>query len=153
MLRIRRLARLLPVIALAACEATSAPTTDLDALLLSVSVSPATVIAGASANIKLTVANPTLRTVEFQTCPIYFWVEDAQTGAMVGGSRSLGCLAVALVYDPVRLGPFESRTFTWRWTGVETQDVPPGRYRLYGWLGWEQRASTPVAVAVVAAEE
>ena len=46
MRRFRRVAVLVPALALAACQESAAPITDLDALQLSVSVSPATVTAG-----------------------------------------------------------------------------------------------------------
>lgn len=146
--RFRRTAVLLAALALAACQQSAAPTTDLDALLLSVSVSPATVTAGTPADIRLTIANPTLRTIEFQACPIYYWVDDAETGALVAGSRSIGCLAGSSVYMPIFLEPFASKTFTWRWT--ETAGVAAGRYRAYGWIDWEPKVSQAVAVEVVA---
>ena len=149
MRRFRRVAVLVPALALAACQESAAPITDLDALQLSVSVSPATVTAGTPADIRLTIANPTMRTIEFQACPIYYWVDDSETGALVAGSRSIGCIAASSVYNPIFLEPFESKVFTWRWT--ETEGVPAGRYRAYGWIDWEPRVSAPVAVEVVAA--
>ena len=147
--RFRPIAVLFAALALAACQEPVAPITDLDALLLSVSVSPGTVTAGTPADIRLVIANPTLRTIEFQACPIYYWVEDSKTGALVAGSRSIGCFAGSLVYMPILLRPFESKTFTWRWT--ETEGVPAGRYQAYGWIDWEPRVSRPVVVDVVAA--
>lgn len=147
--RFRRIAGLFAALALAACQESAAPITDLDALLLSLSVSPATVTAGTPADINLTIANPTLQTIEFQSCPMYYWVDDSETEALVAGSRSIGCFAGSSVYDPIFLEPFESKTFTWRWT--ETEGVPAGRYRAYGWIDWEPRVSRPVAVEVVAA--
>jgi hypothetical protein len=48
---------------------------------------------------------------------------------------------------PIFLEPFESKTFTWLWT--ETEGVPTGRYRAYGWIDWTPRVSRPVVVDVV----
>ena len=137
---------------LVACGDGLGPTTDLDLLRISVRITPDTIVAGAPADVAVTLTNPTVRALEVSMCPIYFWVEDPARGAVVGGSRSLACILLSpLVYQPLRFAPLESKTITLRWNGTETQGVSPGQYLVYGWVNVPDRASPPADLVVLAA--
>lgn len=121
---------------------------DPGAIQVSVRIQPGSIVAGSPASVLLTLKNMSPRYVEISSCPIYFWVEGSG-GQVVGGSRSIGCFGGSFVYQPLRFGPFEAKTFTFHWQ--ETQSVPPGVYNVFGWVGFEQRASPPAQVTVLPA--
>jgi len=141
----------LPVVSLlaASCHDSTSPgpISDLDAIQVSTRVDPATVVAGATANVVLTVGNTAARPVEISACPIYFWVQGAD-GQIVGGSKLLYCLAGTLVYLPLRLNPFETKTLSFTWFVGETQPVPPGQYDVFGWVNDPAHRSAPVPITV-----
>jgi hypothetical protein len=150
--RVRSIVFACSALAFGACKETSAPVTGLDALRLTLAVSPTRVTAGAPVDIALTILNRTPRSVSFGSCPIHFVVRDPVTGGLVGGSTGMFCLAYSTsIYAPITLGPLESRTLSWRW--ADTQGVPAGRYAVHGWVNTPERESPPVTIEVVAAGE
>ena len=141
------------LVALAAsCADSTGPVNDVDALQVSVQVDPQVVIVGSGARILVTLRNPLPRTVEVSSCPVFFWIQNAQ-GDVVAGSRAVYCITMfaSFVYVPLRLKPFESRTIEFTWTGAETQTVPLGQYSAYGWFTDPQHVSPPAQVSVVVA--
>jgi hypothetical protein len=137
------------ILPVAAChESPTAPVSDLNAIAVSVSVAPNTIVAGAKANVLVSLRNTSARPVEISACPIYFWVQG-KSGQIVGGSNGVYCIAGMLVYQPLRFDPFERKQFTFEWG--ETQNVAPGLYDVFGWVNLPERASTPVRITVVPA--
>jgi hypothetical protein len=139
------------VLTVLSCQEPAAPVTDLDAIRVDVAVVPGMVILGTDAQIVVTLKNTSRRTVEVPQCPVYFWIQDG-AGNVVKGSRNAYCaLAVDLLYVPLQLKPFESKTFTFDWPSAETQTLALGFYRAYGWLADLDHVSAPVSVRVIAA--
>src|SRR5206468_11639578 len=98
------------VLLLASCHSsTGVPVQDLDAIHVAVRVEPATVVAGTTANVVLTLKNTVARPVEISACPIYFWVQGA-SGQIVGGSNLMYCFAGTFVYQPLLLKPFQAKS-------------------------------------------
>jgi len=120
---------------------------NLNAIAISVNVQPSKVIAGNAANIVLTLTNTSMRSIEVSGCPIYFWVQD-MSGNVVGGAKTGGCFAF---YNPLRFAPRETRTLTQTWFAQDTQNVPPGTYRVFGWVNTDAHHSLPRSVTVQAA--
>jgi hypothetical protein len=143
--------RYLPVVALlaASCHDSTSPgpISDLNAIQVSTRVEPATVVAGATANVVLTLRNTAARPVEISACPIYFWVQGADE-QIVGGSKLLYCIDGTFVYLPLRLKPLETKTLPFTWLVGETQVVPPGRYDVFGWVNDPAHRSAPVPITV-----
>lgn len=138
------------LLAVLSCQEPSAPVTDLDAIRVDVRVVPEMVILGTDAQIVVTLKNTSARTVEVTSCPVYFWVQDT-AGNIVKGSRDVGCYLLGLVYNPLRLKPFESRSFAFDWPSAETQTLALGYYRAYGWLADADHVSAPATIRVIAA--
>lgn len=135
------------LVAAAACRDSTNPANDVDAVLVSVRVDPQIVVVGNQAHIFVTLRNPLPRAVEVSSCDTYFWIQNGQ-GELVAGSQALFCALARsnLVYIPLRLGPFESRTLEYTW---ETQSVPLGQYFAFGWFDNATHMSTPAQVSVV----
>ena len=91
--------------------------------------------------------NTASRPVEISACPIYFWVQGAE-GQIVGGSNLLYCLAGTLVYQPLVLKPFETKTLTFSWLAGETVVIPPGPYDVFGWVNDPAHRSAPARITV-----
>jgi hypothetical protein len=120
-------------------------------LRVGIRVDPEIVVVGSAAAIFVTLKNPLPRSVEVSSCPLtYFWIQNKQ-GEVVAGSRAVYCALVgsSLIYNPIRLKPFESRTFEYTWSGAETQSVPLGQYLAYGWFNDAEHASAPAQISVV----
>ena len=136
------------VLLLASCHSsTGVPVQDLDAIHVAVRVEPATVVNGATTSVVLTLKNTASRRVEISACPIYFWVQGAE-GQIVGGSNLLYCLAGTLVYQPLVLKPFETKTLTFSWLAGETVVIPPGPYDVFGWVNDPAHRSAPARITV-----
>ncbi len=136
------------VLLLASCHSsTGVPVQDLDAIHVAVHVEPATVVNGATASVVLTLKNTASRPVEISACPIYFWVQGVE-GQIVGGSNLLYCLARTLVYQPLVLKPFETKTLTFNWLAGETVVIPPGPYDVFGWVNDPAHRSAPARITV-----
>lgn len=133
----------------AAChESPTAPVSDLNAIAVSVSVAPNIIVAGAKANVVVSLRNTSAHPVVISACPIYFWVQG-KGGQIVGGSNGVYCFAGTFVYQPLRFGPFERKQLAFEWG--ETQNVAPGLYDVFGWVNIPERASTPVGITVLPA--
>lgn len=129
-------------------ESPTSPVSDLNAIAISVSVAPTTIVAGAKASVVVSLRNTSTRPVEISACPIYFWVQGSG-GQIVGGSNGVFCIAGTIVYQPLILGPFERKQLTFEWS--ETQNVAPGLYDVFGWVNLPERASTPARITVLPA--
>ena len=129
-------------------ESPTSPVSDLNAIAISVSVAPKTIVAGAKAIVVVSLRNTSARPVEISACPIYFWVQGSG-GQIVGGSNGIGCVAGTLVYQPLIFGPFERKQLEFEWS--ETQNVAPGIYDVFGWVNLPERISTPVRITVLPA--
>lgn len=131
------------------------PPGSLQAIRVSIDV-PEAVTPGSPAQVAVTLTNTLPRTIELGMCPTSFWVEDPETGTVVGGQRGGGaCVAGISAYLPVRFAPYESKTLNQTWRATETAAVEPGRYVAYGWHGWVEsgmpaRVSSPDTVDVAA---
>ena len=135
----------------ASCADSTSPVNDVDAVQVSVRVDPQVVVVGNAARILVTLKNPLPRAVEISSCNTYFWIQNDQ-GAVIAGSRTIFCVLVArnsLVYIPLRLTPFESRTLEYIWSGAETQAVPLGQYSAYGWFNDATHTSQAAEISVV----
>lgn len=132
---------------LSACNDSTAPLRDLDAIRVSVRVEPASVVVGQPTSVVLTLRNSSAYPVEISACPIYFWVEGSG-GEIVGGSNLLYCIARRLVYQPMPFSPFESKTLTFVWLPGETQTVPAGTYDVFGWVNEPEHHSAAARVTV-----
>jgi len=137
------------VLLLVSCHGSTgpAPINDLDATHVAVRVEPATVVAGTTANVVLTLKNTVARPVEISACPIYFWVQGA-SGQIVGGSNLMYCFAGTFVYQPLLLKPFETKSMTFTWLVGETLDIPAGAYDVYGWVNDPAHRSAPARITV-----
>jgi hypothetical protein len=142
----------LAVLLIASCHNSTglAPIHDLDAIQVAVRVQPTTIVTGTTANVVLTLRNSSTRPVEISACPIYFWVQGAD-GQIVGGSNLLYCLDGTLVYQPLQLKPFETKTMTFTWLAGETLDIPAGRYDVFGWVNDPAHRSAPARITVQSA--
>ena len=129
-------------------ESPTPPVFDLDAIAISVSVVPDAIVAGAKANVVVSLRNTSARPVEISACPIYFWVQGVG-GEIVGGSNGIACYLAALVYQPLQFAPFERKQLAFEWG--ETQNVAPGLYDVFGWANRPEHASTPVRITVLPA--
>lgn len=133
---------------LASCnEPTGAPIYDLDAIRVSVSVQPTTVVVGSAASIVLTLKNTSTSPVEVSACPIYFWVQGSG-GEIVGGSNGIACFLATFVYQPLRFDPLETKTLTLTWSAIETQNVPAGLYDVYGWVNDPSHRSAAAHITI-----
>ncbi len=140
------------VVLLVSCHSSTgpAPINDLDAIHVALRVEPTTVVAGTTANVVLTLKNTAVRPVEISACPIYFWVQGAD-GQIVGGSNLLYCVTGELVYQPLVLKPFETKTMTFSWLAGETVVIPPGQYDVFGWVNDPAHRSAPARITVQSA--
>jgi hypothetical protein len=138
------------VLVVAACQSSTglAPIHDLDAIQVAVRVKPATIVAGTTANVVLTLRNSVSRPVEISACPIYFWVEGAN-GQIVGGSNLMYCIAGTLVYQPLVLQPLETKTITFTWLAGETVNIPAGAYDVFGWVNDAAHRSAPARITIL----
>lgn len=138
------------VLLVASCHGATdvAPIHDLDAIRVAVRVEPSTVVQGASATVVLTLQNSVGRPVEIAACPIYFWVQGAD-GQVVGGSNLMYCLAGTLLYQPLIVKPFETKTLTFSWVVGETLDIPAGPYDVFGWVNDPAHRSAPARITVL----
>lgn len=150
----RRLAwtAVLAITVVSCSESSTSPVSDLDAIDVKVKAQPSTIVAGAPTNVILTLSNTSARAVEVSACPIYFWVEMRtalpEPGPIVGGSKSMGCVAAFLIYQPLVFKPFETKTMTFEWR--ETA-VPAGTYFVVGWVNDPAHDSPAAAVRVLPA--
>ncbi len=117
---------------------------DLDAIAISVDVQPSSIIPGNAANVVLTLTNNSIRSIEVSSCPIYFWVQD-MSGNVVGGAKTGMCIAM---YVPLRFAPRETTTLTQTWFAQDTQNIPAGAYRVFGWVNDPAHHSLPKSVTV-----
>src|SRR6266513_2338902 len=137
------------VLLVASCHnSTGVPIQDLDAIRVAVRVDPATVANGTTASVVLTVKNTAARPVEISACPIYFWVQGADE-QIVGGSNILYCVGGTLVYQPLVLKPFETKTMTFSWLAGETVVIPPGQYDVFGWVNDPAHRSAAARITVI----
>ncbi len=120
---------------------------DLDAIAISVNVQPSSVIAGNAANVILTLTNTSMRSIEVSGCPIYFWVQN-MSGDVVGGAKTGACVAM---YIGLRFAPRETKTLTQTWFAQDTQNIPAGAYRVFGWVNDPAHHSLPKSVTVQSA--
>lgn len=137
-----------------ACTESTSYTTDVDAVRVDVRVVPNLVVLGTDARISVTMTNLSLQPVMVTSCPVYYWVQDAN-GQIVGGSQAIYCalLAVGLIYAPLVLRPLEVKTIDFTWPASETQSLPLGDYEVYGWVGLPEHRSTPASVRLIAAAQ
>lgn len=146
----RRFGLIAGMLVLASCTDTTAPLNDLSAIAVAVRVEPQTIVAGQPASITLTLTNTRPWPVVISQCPIYFAVKN-ESGTVVGGSESIACLLTSLVYQPLEFGRRESKTLAFQWLGSQTQDVPAGVYRVFGWANNPEHASPAAQITVLSA--
>jgi hypothetical protein len=145
---------------IASCTESTAPNPGgLGAIDVRVRVEPTTVAPGTTANVILTLRNTSTGPVTISACPIYYWVETHQTlidralgdGQIVGGSKTVACLAASLVYIPLTFAPFETKTLTFNWLVGSAQEVPRGVYDVFGWVSDPAHASGAAQITVLPA--
>jgi hypothetical protein len=112
-------------------------TDPLAELAVHASVEPVVVRAGAPVTVRVTIINPTRRTVLIpgRSCPPFFEVRTISGGLV--GPHSPSC--ILLLPPPISLAPGEQHSIAQQWNGSGrgTDDgvrLPQGEYRLIGFL-------------------
>ena len=147
--RYRRIARLLPSLALAACAEISAP----GPLHVTVAARPDTITPGDTMRIDVTIRNVSPRPATFNAnCTISFQVRPVRDTTDVANPGPIFCFAFI---EEVTLGPFESYRRGFQWNAMQRScesttcvlvPVPSGDYRLTGSLNGLLSPAVPLTI-------